>query len=529
MDKTNNSNYLASKDFFHRFTLLIALAWTVPAIVGLTFILFIGVLNSEQLIGILLTPTEPAFIIGWLVFAIWYFRKYTLPITELLSSPANKTPEKQTAALDCMKGFPFRFWGLFLCYLVLAPASVILSAEYFTDYVAQPVDWFRINLIALIVSIIVGLPIFFLVLDLFGKSLQGIKIFYPHVTIKVKVFLIGALVPLLIDTMLVQYFWTRTGFFTMETFFVWLFLEVLAIAGSLIFTHSFGQSLTPLQEIVNFHNTDNPIPTTKLQPRSTDELGVLTSNYQELLEDLYVYREKLEDLVEQRTEELETANKELEAFNSSIAHDLRTPINMISSYCQLVYAECADTIGEECKDYLKRINTTAVEMTEVIENLLQLARITQKQIEKEEINLSLMVSELMQKYSSLNAGRTVEIDIEENLECMADRGAMIIMMDNLLNNAWKYTQNKAKAKIRIGQRKSENGICIYVEDNGAGFDGKNADGLFEVFQRLHTDDDFSGTGVGLATVSRIVEKHGGRIWAESEVNKGATFYINLPE
>ena len=530
MDKTTDSfSYLSNKEFIQRFTLLIVLAWIVPAVVGLGFILFINVLSLEQLVGILLTPTEPAFIILWLAFAVWYFRHYVLPVTEILSSSSEVNEDKEIAALECMKGFAFRFWALFLCYLLLAPASVILSAEYFTDYVALPVDWFRIHLVALIVSIIVGLPIFFMVLDLFGKALKGIQIKQPHVTIKAKVFLIGALVPLLIDTMLVQYFWTRTGYFTLETFFVWLFLEMLAIAGSLIFSHSFGQSLAPLQQIVNFNTTNYPIPADQLQPQSTDELGVLTSNYRNLLEDLCVYRDKLEEMVDERTQELATANKELEAFNASVAHDLRTPINAISSYCQIVYAEYADKLGESGEEYLSHIRNTAIDMASVIEDLLQLSRVSKTEIEKEYVDLSLMVSEINQKLSYLNAARKVEIDIEEGVQCMADRGSMIILMDNLLNNAWKYTGNKAEARIRFGKLNSDNGCCFYIQDNGAGFDMRKSERLFEVFKRLHTESEFSGSGIGLATVSRIVSRHGGRIWAEAELNKGATFFINLPE
>ena len=146
-----------------------------------------------------------------------------------------------------MRRFPFYFWTIFLIYLLVAPSTVIISAEIYSDFVAFPVDWFRIHLVALIVSIIVGLPIFFLILDLFGRALGPIKLHKPHITIKAKVFMIGALVPLLIDTMLVQYYWSRTGFFTFETFIVWLALELLAIAGSIIFVRSISQSLHPLQ------------------------------------------------------------------------------------------------------------------------------------------------------------------------------------------------------------------------------------------------------------------------------------------
>lgn len=529
MAKISDSHYISKQSFNQQFIRLIVLAWLLPAFVGLLFILFINVLSVEQLTGILLTPTEPAFILVWTIFAVWYFRKYSLPISELLAAPVENKVEKESAALECMQNFPIRFWLLFLCYLLLAPASVILSAEFFTDYVAQPVDWFRIHLIALIVSIIVGLPIFFKVLDLFGKSLHGIQINKAHITIKTKVFMIGALVPLLIDTMLVQYFWTRTGFFTGETFFVWLFLELLAIAGSLIFTRSFGQSLIPLQKISSMNKQGLASFPETLYPVSTDELGVLTSNYRSLLDSLFKHQNKLEALVAERTSELEKSNKDLEAFNTAIAHDLRTPITAISGYCQLLSEELAGKLDGSADEYLTFIKSTADDMAVLIEDLLNLSRVTKAEIEKEDINVSLMAKELSYKFKHINADRVVDVEIEENLSCYADRGSVIIVLENLLNNAWKYTGKTKDAKIHVGKFSSDEGSCFYVKDNGAGFDMKKIDKLFNVFQRLHSGSEFSGTGVGLATVQRVVKKHEGSIWAEAELNKGATFFICFPE
>ena len=526
MEKHPVPNQLSAKEFNHKFTWLIILAWTVPAVFGLLFILYIKILSPEQLIGILLTPTEPAFIIIWVAFAAWYFRKYISPVSKSIAT-GHKDSEATRAALACMQGFPFRFWSLFLVYLLLAPASVILSAEYFTDYVAQPVDWFRINLVALIVSIIVGLPLFFMLLDLFGKSLQGIQIKQPHITIKAKVFMIGALVPLLIDTMLVQYYWTRTGFFTTETFMVWLFLEVLAIVGSLIFTRSFAQSLSPLQQISHINKSD-PSSAEKLFPCSTDELGVLTTDYRALLDDLYKHQENLETLVAERTSELKAANEELEAFNASIAHDLHAPINAISNYCQIMHSEFAEELGSTGKDSLSFINETALNMSKLIDDMLQMSRVSQVDLEREEVNLSLIAEEILQKLSSMYPERDIEFIIETDLTCYADRDEMIILMDNLLSNAWKYTSKKAAASIEFGKIHNENDDCFYVKDNGAGFNMEDIGKLFVPFKRLHKNSEFLGTGIGLTTVDRIVRKHSGRIWAEAEVNKGATFFINIP-
>ena len=270
---------------------LILATWNIPPVFGLSFILFIQVLSLEQMVGILTTPIEPAFIIFWIIFTVWYFNRITQPVVKYLDDPDDSSAE---AAQACIRKFPLHYWGLFLVYLFTAPASVIIAAETYTDFVAQPIDWFRIHLVALIVSIIVGLPIFFRILDLFGRVMSTIAMSRPHITIKAKVFLIGALIPLLIDTMMVQYFWTRTGYFTTETFIVWLVLELLAIGGSLIFVKSFSQSLAPLESLSEGNSDAALVDVDKLLSESTDEVGVLTKNYRKLLSDLKVQREMLE-------------------------------------------------------------------------------------------------------------------------------------------------------------------------------------------------------------------------------------------
>ena len=277
---------LTAEVFRRRFRNLVLLAWTVPPVFGLSFIVYIGILTPAELAVVLSTPLEPAYALGWLVFALWYLPRYVRPVYDFLASKS-PTAEQAEGVVACLQGFPLRFWGLFLLYLALAPSSVILSAEIFAGFEARPVDWFRIHLVALIVSIIVGLPIFFLIFDLFGRAASGIRLRRPVVSIRAKVFLIGALVPLLIDTMLVQYFWTRTGYFTAETFLVWLTLELLAIAGSLIFVRSFAQSLQPLQGFIRGDSQTSREPSDPA-PLSTDELGVLAGDYRRLLDELKI-------------------------------------------------------------------------------------------------------------------------------------------------------------------------------------------------------------------------------------------------
>jgi len=277
---------VTSNTFERKFRWLILLTWTVPPVVGLSFLVYIGMFTLGETWRILSTPLEPAFILGWIGFSLWYFSHYARPIARWLDLPGNELPD---AVNRRMQRFPLHYFGLFTTYLLMAPSSVIWSAQIYAGFTATPVDWFRIHLVALIVSIIVGLPIFFSILDLFGKAVSGRQLARPHVTIAMKVFLIGALIPLLIDTMIVQYYWTRTGYFTAETFFVWLALEMLAILGSLMFVKSFSQSLHPLACVLEKSPDCQPNSSDALTPCSTDELGVLASGYRSLLDSLCLH------------------------------------------------------------------------------------------------------------------------------------------------------------------------------------------------------------------------------------------------
>lgn len=515
---------MPSTKFTKSYIRLILMAWIIPAMFGLSFLTYIEILTVDQLIGILITPTEPAFITIWLIFAYWYFKRYVRPIRDYLKQPDEINGH---AALACMYKFPLHFWFLFLLYLLTAPTSVILSAEYFTDYSAQPVDWFRIHLVALIVSIIVGLPIFFIMLDLFGNVASSLNIARPHVTIKTKVFMIGALVPLLIDTMIVQYYWTRTGFFTFETFIVWLVLEVLAIAGSLIFVRSFTQSLSPLQNLVREKPDFSLLPVASLVPRSTDEIGVLTLSFRKALDELHQHKDNLEQLVSKRTKELQRLNKELEAFSYSVSHDLRTPLRAIDGFSQALMEDYADKLDETGHDYLSRIRGASQTMAELIDDMLQLSKVTRSELLKESVDLTSIANKVIESHKLLEPDRNLQINIDHGLLCVADKNLITIVMNNLIGNAWKYTGKKELAEISIGKQEIDGKEIFFVKDNGAGFDMQFKNKLFGVFQRLHSTEEFSGTGVGLATAQRILHRHGGTIWAESVVDEGATFYFTV--
>ena len=822
---------LTGKEFQRKMRWLIFHAWNFPPIVGLSVIILIGVLSPAQLFGILTTPLEPAYIVSWLVFAVWFLPAQMRPLSDWLDGAPGSSQE---AALAAVRRFPLLFWSVFLVYLALAPFSVIWAAEIYTNYVSTPIDLFRIELVALIVSIIVGLPIFFLMFDLFGNALGKLELKKPIIAIKTKVFLIGAMIPLLIDTMLVQYYWTRTGFFNLETFGMWALLEVLAIAGSLVFAHSFGQSLAPLQVYGGAKNPLMQANVAALRATSTDELGVLTGDYRRLLnslraqneiqefnnrllratssetqragvfreivnichgalgadlafvmmidrearelvgviqtgaeykasghfrlsldetslavwcyqqqqtvalddcskdprvnprmreqfgvhgaiatplrsgdrtegvlmavnqgtgmhygpyeiflieglareavqslntqqlreerlladdarreqeaqvrmlmdtteegiygvdtngictfinraalemlgypepedligkdlhtlihhtlpdgtpypkaqcrvrlatlegkmahtddevhwradgssfpveywsrpivrdgnligtvvsfvdiserkhaeKELKQYREQLEQLVQLRTAELETVNRELEAFSYSVSHDLRAPLRAVDGFAQALMEDCGDKMDSIGLDYVERIRRGAQRMSSLIDDLLELSRISRAEIKRTAIDLTAVAKQIGSDLAAAEPGRTVELVIAPSLVADGDKRLVKVALFNLLENAWKYTGKTAAARIEFGSEVRDGETVYFIRDNGAGFDEQYSDKLFGAFQRLH-GSEFPGTGIGLATVSRILLKHGGRIWANGTPGAGATFYFVL--
>ena len=515
---------LTGKQFHRRLRNLILVAWIVPPIFGLSFLLYIDLFTVRQMLDILENPLEPLFNLGWVVLAAWYLPRLLLPVCEYLDKPENADEAK---VLRLLRSFPLYYWGAFLAYLILAPTSVMFSAMYFSNYIATPIAWFRIHLVALIVSIIVGLPIFFLILDLFGQVVGKLQLRKAHVTLKTKVFMIGALVPLLIDTMLVQYYWTRTGYFTAETFYVWLTLELLAISGSFIFVRSIGQSLSPLQELFNQDHSMEGERLSTFFAKSTDELGVITTDYRQLLEELYAHRHELEKQVQARTQELTTINKELEAFAYSVSHDLRAPLRSINGFAHILLDNYTRDLDEDARGYIQRIVDSSARMSQIIDALLKLSRVTRSGLEREQIDLSRMANSILENHKQDKNERLIEIRILPDLIAHADKNLAHILLDNLLNNALKFSSYKKHSIIEFGLVSRDTQSFFYIRDNGAGFDMRFADKLFMAFQRLHSQHEFEGVGIGLATVQRIVDLHGGQIWAEAKPDDGATFYFSL--
>ena len=227
-------------------------------------------------------------------------------------------------------------------------------------------------------------------------------------------------------------------------------------------------------------------------------------------------------------EELERKNRELEAFSYSVSHDLRAPLRSIDGFSQLLLEDHADELDAKGKDYLRRVCESARRMGQLIDDLLSLSKVGRTELKRDRVNLSIIAAAVFEELKAKDPDRRVELCIGENLLVEADSRLMRVAFDNLLGNAWKFTAKVSEARIELGTERKEGSAVFFVRDNGAGFDMNYAKDLFHPFQRLHADSDFAGTGVGLATVHRIIERHGGRIWAQGAVNHGATFYFTIP-
>ncbi len=237
---------------------------------------------------------------------------------------------------------------------------------------------------------------------------------------------------------------------------------------------------------------------------------------------------ELEDRVRARTAELTTANRELEAFTYSVAHDLRAPLRHIDAFSKILLEEYAANLPEEARRYLNTISNGSQHMSQLVDDLLNLARVGRQELKRQPVGLDRLLGEVVQGLKSETIGREIDWRIHPLPAVDCDPGLMKQVFANLLSNALKYSRPRARAVIEVGTLDSNGDTTIFVRDNGVGFNMKYADKLFGVFQRLHRAEEFEGTGVGLATVERIVRKHGGRVWAEGAVGKGAAFYFTLP-
>jgi len=268
--------------------------------------------------------------------------------------------------------------------------------------------------------------------------------------------------------------------------------------------------------------------------RGDDEVGALGAAFDAMAERLAAERaelergrEALERRVRERTAELERTNHELESFVSAVSHDLRAPLRAVQGFAEALLEDHGDRLPPEARGYLDRMHGAATRMTELIEDLLLLSRVSRSRLERVRVDFSRLAGEVVQELRAGEPDRAAAVEIEPGIEAHADPRLLRIALVNLIGNAWKFTRGRDPARIQVALDTHEGEPCVCVRDNGAGFDPRYAHKLFQPFQRLHSTQQFEGSGVGLSTVQRIVHMHGGRIWAEGREGEGATFCFTL--
>lgn len=239
---------------------------------------------------------------------------------------------------------------------------------------------------------------------------------------------------------------------------------------------------------------------------------------------------RVEQELRRRTEvelSLNAANEELQAFSYSVSHDLRAPLRTMKGFVSLLLEEYKNKLDDTGRDYLVRIEKNADQMNRLIEDMLSLSKISRKDMVMQDIDLSTLSIAIIDELKKSQPQRQVEISIQSNIHARGDEQLLKIALTNLLSNAWKYTSKALRPRIELGKLVKDSETVFFVRDNGAGFPMEHINKLFKPFQRLHSDKEFTGTGIGLAIVHQVISRHGGRIWAEGEVGKGATFYFTL--
>ena len=257
-----------------------------------------------------------------------------------------------------------------------------------------------------------------------------------------------------------------------------------------------------------------------LSPLETEEGTLVSCAIRDITE-----RKQYESALLERNNELNAAVRELDAFSYSVSHDLRAPLRAIDGFSKILLKQCGSALPAESREYLQYMRDNAVQMGHLIDDLLAFSRLGRKPLSRQQVATGTLVEKIVEQVKKQVEGRSVNVSVGEMPGAWADPALLNQVFFNLIDNAFKYTRRRAQAVVEIGSREIDGERVFFVRDNGAGFNMEYADKLFGVFQRLHRAEDFEGTGVGLAIAQRIVMRHGGRIWAEAEVDRGATFYF----
>jgi light-regulated signal transduction histidine kinase (bacteriophytochrome) len=234
-------------------------------------------------------------------------------------------------------------------------------------------------------------------------------------------------------------------------------------------------------------------------------------------------------MVEERTHNLKVVNRELESFCYSVSHDLRAPLRSIDGFSQALLEDYGSDLDKTAQDYLVRVRSSTQRMGQLIDDLLKLSHVVRSDMSRLSVDMAGLARNVEAQLRERYPGRNIEFVINGDLLVKGDERLLLAMLENLLGNAWKFTANREEARVELGESEQEGRKVYYVKDNGAGFDESYVHKLFEPFQRLHSVQEYEGTGIGLATVQRIIRRHGGEVWAEGEIDQGATIYFTLGE
>lgn len=307
-----------------------------------------------------------------------------------------------------------------------------------------------------------------------------------------------------------------------------------ALIVSSLFKKSVALPIVQLAELARKVSEEKNYSVRANPSREHDEVALLVDAFNDMLaqiqlrdNELLQARNDLENRVTERTRELLVANRELEAFSYSVSHDLRGPVDAINGFTYVLRKEYGDKFDSKATELIEHIKASGKRMMQLIDDLLNLSRVSSRAMERKPVDLGAMARSIGEELRQSHPERNVEFVIADVKNVEGDPRLLTIVMENLLRNSWKYTSLHPKARIEFGSKEQDGKTIYYVRDDGAGFDSRAAERLFQPFQRLHPAAQFPGNGIGLATVQRIIRRHGGEVWAEGEVDKGATFYFCL--